>query len=877
MACVECVTRIDAPSMNHPLFHHAIMRASVRKSLSRLGSITDMFTSQSIQRKSLHSRAVSSASTGDDKRLLGSWALAELLAMWTKFRLSSISIAIVALCFPPSEMPSQESLPDAPSYTRGMENAKTAPRRAIQNEKKAPDAAWPRELDRGDEKIFMYQPQLESWKDDEIRAYAAISVVKGKDKDKGTKYGVVWFTARTEVDKINRQVTLDEFQITRLQFPTMKNREDEFRSLLQAKLPGKTRIVALDRLQAALMASESAGTPIRALPVNNDPPEIIFSTKPAILVLIDGPPKFRDVGGTRLRLVLNSKSTILLDNESSKYYVNVLDGWMESSSLGATWSFVSKVPADMKEITAGIQERQKARAPEGSTPPSLKQANKEGKLPEIYVRTAPAELLTTEGAPQFESIAQARIDYVKNTSANIFHDPANSEFYVLVSGRWFKSESLTNGRWTFVDGKSLPGGFSNIPENSSKAGVLASIPGTAPAKEALIANSIPQTATITRAEARLDVKYDGDPQFESLIGTQLQYAVNTATPVIRVDEKNYYSLESAVWFRASAPLGPWEVATSVPESIYSIPTEAPLHFVTYVKVYRSTPEVVYVGYTPGYYGSVVSSTTMTVVYGTGFYYPPYIGSYWYGAPYTYGVGVATTWSSGTGWSLTIGVGYSYGYGYPYYYYPWWGPWGYYGPCCWGPAWGYGWGGYASTNVYGRWGNTAYANTQAAWANPYTGNYGAASRTSFQNSQRGTVGVAGRGTNTNIYTGNTVAGRGAVGYDPRTGIVAGAGAGYAGNIYSGAAAAGRGGFAYNTNTGSGVAVGGNNVYAGNDGNVYRYNAQSGNWSKNTGNGWESTNRPQADLKQQQQARSSGQMRTQNFSGSMGRGMGGGRRR
>ena len=110
----------------------------------------------------------------------------------------------------------------------------------------------------------------------------------------------------------------------------------------------------------------------------------------------------------------------------------------------------------------------------------------------------------------------------------------------------------------------------------------------------------------------------------------------------------------------------------------------------------------------------MSSSSSTVVYGTGWYYPPYVGSYWYGAPYTYGVGVTSTWSSDTGWSITIGVGYAYGY--PYYY-PWWGPSGYYGPCCWAPAWGQGYGEYASTNVYGRWGNTAYANTRAAWASP----------------------------------------------------------------------------------------------------------------------------------------------------------------
>ena len=312
-----------------------------------------------------------------------------------------------------------------------------------------------------------------------------------------------------------------------------------------------------------------------------------------------------------------------------------------------------------------------------------------------------------------------------------------------------------------------------------------------------------------------------------------------------------------MWFTAAAPSGPWIVATSVPAAIYSIPPSSSLHYVTYVKVYHSTPDVVYVGYTPGYYGTVVSSSSSTVVYGTGWYYPPYVGSSWYGAPYTYGVGVASTWSSATGWSITIGVGYTYGY--PYYY-PWWGPWGYYGPCCWGPAWGYGYGGYASTNVYGRWGNTAYANTRAAWASPYTGNYGGASRTTFQNAQRGTVGVAGRGVNTNFYTGNTVAGRGAAWYDPKTGVIAGVGAGYAGDTYTGQGPVRRGGVAYNTSTGAGIAAGSNNIYAGKNGDVYRYNSQTGNWSQNSGDGWKSTSRPQPSLQQQQQARSLGQQRT-----------------
>ena len=772
---------------------------------------------------------------------------------------------------------SQESLPDAPSATRPLPERSTpqASHDATRAENRV-DESWPRKATHGNETISMYQPQVESWKGDEVHAYAAVAVIGTANKT--TKYGVLWFTARTEVDKVNRQVTLDDFLITRVKFPTMEAREVEYKAFLQEKLPKKAKVISLDRMEAALVVSDSEEAGVEALPVNNDPPKVIFTTKPALLVLIDGPAKFSDVGGSRLKQMLNTRATILLDTEKNEYYLNVMDGWLRAPDLvSGSWIYVAKIPDELKEITKQIQERQQEKTQEGPAPPSLKTAEEESKIPVIYVSMGPSELLVTEGPPQFELIPDTRLEYVKNTTASIFRDTKSVDYYILLAGRWFRSKSLETGPWEFVDGKNLPENFARIPESSPKAGVLASIPGTGPAKEALIANAIPQTAVITRKDAQLLVKYDGNPEFKNIEGTELQYAVNTATPVIQVDATHYYAVENAVWFVGAAPVGPWEVATSVPAAIYAIPPSSSLHYVTYVKIYRSTPDVVDVGYTPGYYGTVVSSTTSTVVYGTGWYYPPYVGNYWYGAPYTYGVGVASTWSSGTGWSITIGVGYSYGY--PYYYYPWWGPWGYYGPCCWGPAWGYGYGGYASANVYGRWGNTAYARTGAAWANPYTGNYGGATRGSFQ-TQRGTVGVAGRGANTNIYTGNSYGGRGAVGYNPNTGIVSGAGAGYSGNIYSGQGRAGRGAFAYNTNTGAGIAANSNNVYAGKNGDVYRYNAQTGNWSQNNGSGWKSTSKSTANLQQQQQARSVGQQRTQNFRGSMGGGMragGGGRRR
>jgi hypothetical protein len=124
-----------------------------------------------------------------------------------------------------------------------------------------------------------------------------------------------------------------------------------------------------------------------------------------------------------------------------------------------------------------------------------------------------------------------------------------------------------------------------------------------------------------------------------------------------------------------------------------------------------------------------------------------------------------------------------------------------------------------------------------------------------------VASGGRGYNTNVYTGQTYGYRGAAAYDPKSGIVAGAGAGFAGNVYTGAGGAGRGGFVYDTNRNAGVAAGKDNIYAGKDGMVYRYNRQNGSWSQNSGSGWQPSNTP--TLERQRDARSTGAQRSQNF--------------
>ena len=757
----------------------------------------------------------------------------------------------------------QQSLPNAPSAQKANKAQSTRPA----------ESGWPRTFTSGADTFTIYQPEVDKWEGNQIDVYSAVEVKTGKDS--AAKYGVVWFQARTEVDKVNRLVTLDQIKVTKVKFPVAHEKELELTSLLEKKLPGATKTISLDRLEAAVEADTEV---TKAVEVKNDPPKVIISAKPALLVLIDGMPQLRDVPGVKLQRVINTRSIILFENDKKLYYLRVQDWWLQSKELEGPWEYAKKLPDDMKKAEEYLVSQNQVQNPEGeqaTQQPSLKEAGKKAEIPVVYVVFGPAELIETKGEPKYNPIPGTGLEYAINTNGNIFR--LDGQYYILISGRWFKGASL-DGPWTFEDGKDLPPDFAKIPTDNPKATVLASVPGTPEAKEALIANSIPQTATITRAEAKLTVQYDGEATFVPIQSTSMQYAKNTSAAVIKVSDNNYYCAEAGVWFKAPSPQGPWRVADTVPPEIYDIPPSSPLYYVTYVKVYNSTPDVVYVGYTPGYYGTVVSASTTTVVYGTGWYYPPYIGpTVWYGWPYTYGVGAGFTYSTASGWSF----GFGYGYGYYPYYYPWWGPMGYYG-CCWYPYYGWGaWGGAAVANVYGVWGNTAYSRTGAAWANPYTGNYGAASRGAYYNTQTGRTTVAGRGTNTNIYTGNTAGYRGGATYNPNTGIVAGGGAGYAGNIYSGQGTAGRGGFAYNTNTNAGVAAGKNNVYAGKDGTVYRYNRDSGSWSSNSGSGWQPATKPDANLQRQQQMRTQGTERTQNFNSARSYGggarMGGGGRR
>jgi hypothetical protein len=490
-----------------------------------------------------------------------------------------------------------------------------------------PPGPWPRELTSGDNTFSIFQPQYDHWEQGRLDGRSAVAVEGLASPE--PRYGVIWFTARTEVDKETQLVTLEDLTVSKADFPTVPDGGASYLGALQRAFSEAPLTIARDRLQAELEV-EQVEDPGRIVPVKNDPPRIIVSQVPALLVRIDGQPALRAVAGTSLLRVINTRVLLLLDPSAGRYYVWLRNQWLAASKLDGPWAVASNPPSSLEAAKqAAVQGGQVDLLDDAA--PDLTPLLQAGSTPTLYVSTTPAELLVLKGQPAFAPVATTGILEVTNTDDDLFLYTPEQAYYVLLSGRWFRAKTL-QGPWEFVGGDRLPRDFARIPESNPKGEVLASIPGTPQAREAVIADDIPQTATISRRDAKLTFQYDGPPQLKPIEGTPLQYVVNASVPVIRVDASTYYALQNGVWFVNTAPTGAWTVATSVPPVIYTIPASSPLHYVTYAYVYGSTADVVYTGYAPGYLGTVVAPGPV-VVDGTGYAYPDWAGAYWYPGPW----------------------------------------------------------------------------------------------------------------------------------------------------------------------------------------------------------------------------------------------------
>jgi hypothetical protein len=656
---------------------------------------------------------------------------------------------------------------------------------------------WPRAYAIDGADVTVYRPQVASWDDRKLLvAYSAVSYMPSAAAT--PSLGVIKFEADSTVSLERRLVHLGNVRITETNFATLpKEKVRDLMNGLTARLVTDHPEFPLDRVLTNL--DTSSLLPKNTEGIKTDPPTIFFSTTPAILVSFDSDPIWSPIANNDLQFAVNTNWDVFQHEATRTFYLRHERTWLKAADIKGPWGPAGQLPASFSKLPAD-ENFKDVRAAVPGTPVTAAQT------PSVFVSTTPAELILLTGAPVYIAVPTTSLLWVSNTESDVFRATRQGAIYYLVAGRWFSAPDF-QGPWTFAS-LSLPPDFQKIPLEFGRSRVLASVPGTRQAAEAVLLAQVPHQARVNRKEVQAPaVTYNGEPQFQPIESTSLQRAINTDKDVIKSGD-TYYLCYQGVWFIGSSAQGPWQVATTIPAEIAKIPASSPIHNVTYVTVQDDDPndEWVNFAYTAGYTGTMVAWGC--AVWGTGWYYPPYYG---------YG-----------------GIYYPYfpTYGYSAWYNPWNGTYGR-GAVAYGPYGGVGAGARynPATGTYARgataWGPYGSRGVAEAW-NPRTGTYARTQQGGNVYGQWGSSYVqrgddwARTGHYTNRVTGNTTR-------------------------------------AIRTDEG--------NVYAGRDGNVYR--RQDGSWQQYNDGNWNSAQRPETTTRQQldrdSTARTQGTQRSRDYGG------------
>jgi len=687
--------------------------------------------------------------------------------------------------------------PAAPVASTPQQAAATAPAEAPAAEARPDvDGGWPRGYETpGGARIVLHQPQVASWQDQRhLVAYAAVSYqAKGETTP---ALGTIKMESDSTVAVSERLVHFAPLKITESRFPTMSpERLRELVAGIDEAIPDDERVIALDRVLAYVDKSRIVSKNVEN--VKADSPAIFYSTRNAILVNLDGEAIWSPIRGNDLKFAVNTNWDLFQHGPTQTLYLRNETTWLEAPRLAGPWTPAGALPESFSRLPADenwkdVKEALPGRSITGND------------VPAVFVSTRPAEMILVDGGPVYSPVAGTRLVWVSNTASDVFRLGEKGPVFFLVSGRWFSAPDFA-GPWTFAT-PNLPEDFRRISLEHPRSRVLAAVPGTQEAADAVLLAQVPQTARVRKKElAAPEVSYQGEPQFEPVEQTTVARAVNTDKDIIKVGDL-YYMCFQGVWFVSRNPAGPWEVTSSVPKAIYEIPASSPAYNVTYVTVVEedSDDEWVTFAAVAAYTGIMIAWGC--AVWGTGWYYPPYHG--WHG-PYPYYYPHYP----------------SYGYG------AWYNPWtGGYGrsAVAYGP-----YGGAGVTSRYNPRTGT-YSRGAAAW-----GPYGARGYGEAYNPRTGAYGQTRQGANVYGSWGSTSVQRGD--QWARTSRVTNNVTGSTTRVTQGS-----GGGTAVTRRGPGadsaaIRTGSGDVYAGRDGNVYR--RQGDSWQRYDNGSWNSVNRPQ----------------------------------
>ena len=362
----------------------------------------------------------------------------------------------------------------------------------------APDGTWPRHFTTASgAAVTLYQPQIASWENQKLITFYAAASYAAKAGDKPA-LGTVKAEADTKVSVSERLVDFSIIRVTESNFPTLaKPQVQDAVAEITKEIPQQAKVIALDRVLASVDKSQILPKNVEG--VKADPPVVFFSKTPAVIVNIDGDPVWSPITGTDLKYAVNTNWDLFELETAKTFYLRHNTTWLKAASLDGAWTPAGTLPDSFKKIPADENWTEvKAAIPGTKLAASA--------APKVFLSTTPAELILLTKEPNYLLVAGTSLLWVSNTESDVFRLGKAGTVYYLVAGRWFSAPDFT-GPWTFAS-LNLPADFQKIPLEHERSRVLASVPGTDQAAEAVLLASIPQTARVDKKSVKApEVKY----------------------------------------------------------------------------------------------------------------------------------------------------------------------------------------------------------------------------------------------------------------------------------------------------------------------------------------------------------------------------------
>ena len=320
------------------------------------------------------------------------------------------------------------------------------------------DLEWPREIDDPRARILIYQPQVDSFVQNDLTARAALSVTTpGSDQP---VFGTAWMESRVSTDRDDRTVTILETKVPRVRFPdATEEQQATLAKILIENISDQIITFSLDRLLTMLDLADHERQ--AADDFDTTPPKIQFVNYPAILVTIDGEPQLRDIEGNEIiKRVVNSAFMIVIAGSDNYLYAGQ-GQWYSSLRIMGPWELTETVPTAVQKL-APVEDEKAARERAAA---AMEETGEEPDLgsttpPTIIMATVPTELIVTDGEPEYKPVGTDLL-YVDNSESDVLVEIATQRHFVLLSGRWFAAPGV-DGPWSFVASDALPESFKDL-------------------------------------------------------------------------------------------------------------------------------------------------------------------------------------------------------------------------------------------------------------------------------------------------------------------------------------------------------------------------------------------------------------------------------